>query len=629
MWVLINLFAGLISLMYPGKPSVPVIRRLIQSDTIGIEVSITYAESTAKIEIPPAPYPVRKGSKNGELIKDPSVYENDAFYPERPYLFIYLGMRRGIKYYILEVHPYQYNPIKRKVRYAESIEIKGIEKIKIPKQKDADTLLVVTPSKFLSTLDYFLFYKRVCGFIVETFVVESYWDTTRIREEIIARHPDYLLLVGDISEIPAFPRVLYIPGDGYRHRWTDLYYACRDYDYIPDMYYGRLSVESTQELSDIIDKIINYDSLNASWKSRAFFMASGDIAWHTLTEMTQNYSMEKARLNGMVVDSNFARYISHPGTPLDEAFSDGRSIAAYSGHGNKYRWGGPSFDITDIQNLPPNLRTPIVFSFACLAGSYEENDCFMEHWILEEDKGSIISFGSSTFSYWEEDDILQRRLFDVLFEGKEIGAVIDTAKLLFTRDYTGDPVLIESYYQQYNLFGDPTLKVRYGKFGKTLLSIPTISVLDDTITAYIGGSGQIGLFQWDREMILDVGSSGRIKIPLIGFEVGRVKILAQTGSDLVSSKMIHLSLEPLEDIFKVENNLTLEAISVSFFAISGKVDATIYDCSGRKIMDKSWVYSTDGEKSENWNIKDIPPGIYFLQVKQEKFWIFTGKIVKL
>jgi hypothetical protein len=373
MWVLINLFAGLISLMYPGKPSVPVIRRLIQSDTIGIEVSITYAESTAKIEIPPAPYPVRKGSKNGELIKDPSVYENDAFYPERPYLFIYLGMRRGIKYYILEVHPYQYNPIKRKVRYAESIEIKGIEKIKIPKQKDADTLLVVTPSKFLSTLDYFLFYKRVCGFIVETFVVESYWDTTRIREEIIARHPDYLLLVGDISEIPAFPRVLYIPGDGYRHRWTDLYYACRDYDYIPDMYYGRLSVESTQELSDIIDKIINYDSLNASWKSRAFFMASGDIAWHTLTEMTQNYSMEKARLNGMVVDSNFARYISHPGTPLDEAFSDGRSIAAYSGHGNKYRWGGPSFDITDIQNLPPNLRTPIVFSFACLAGSYEEN----------------------------------------------------------------------------------------------------------------------------------------------------------------------------------------------------------------------------------------------------------------
>ncbi|MCK4572422.1 hypothetical protein KAT89_05840, partial [candidate division WOR-3 bacterium] len=85
MWVLINLFAGLTSLMYPGKPSVPVIRRLIQGDTTGITISITYAETAAKIEIQPAPYPVMKGSKPGMPFKDPSVYENDAFYPEKSY----------------------------------------------------------------------------------------------------------------------------------------------------------------------------------------------------------------------------------------------------------------------------------------------------------------------------------------------------------------------------------------------------------------------------------------------------------------------------------------------------------------------------------------------------------------
>lgn len=131
------------------------------------------------------------------------------------------------------------------------------------------------------------------------------------------------------------------------------------------------------------------------------------------------------------------------------------------------------------------------------------------------------------------------------------------------------------------------------------------------------------------EIILDINTSGSIDIPLSGFNEGSVKVLAQKGNNLIASKMIHLSLEPLEDIFKVENNLTLGAISVSFFAIPGKVDATIYDCSGRKIKDKFWVYSKDGEKSENWYIKELLPGIYFLQVKQEKFWIFTGKIVKL
>lgn len=102
------------------------------------------------------------------------------------------------------------------------------------------------------------------------------------------------------------------------------------------------------------------------------------------------------------------------------------------------------------------------------------------------------------------------------------------------------------------------------------------------------------------------------------FNTENLKVSRYKTGLYIISKMIHLSLEPLKDIFKVENNLTLEAISVSFFAIPGKVDATIYDCSGRKIKDKFWVYS-----------KELLPGIYFLQVKQEKFWIFTGKIVKL
>jgi hypothetical protein len=629
MWILFNLITTSLSLVNPGKPSVPVIRKLIQGDTTGIDIVVSYAESTAKIEIPPAPYPVLKKSNKPMIFRDPSVYEKDAFYPERPYKFYYLGRRRGVKYFILEVHPYLYNPVKNKIRYAESIDIRGTEVLKYKKQEDKDTLLIVTPLEFLPSLNYFLFYKRICGFSVEILVTDPSWDINDIKNEISLRNPDYLLIIGDISKIPAFSEMLYIPGNGGDHRLTDLYYACSDSDYIPDIFYGRISVDDVNELSDIIDKILNYDSLNYSWGNKAFFMASDDATWFTLAEMTQNYSMEKVRQNGMIADSHFARR-STPGTPLDEAFSSGISIAAYSGHGSNFSWRGPSFDTSDVNNLPPNFRTPVIFSFACNTGAYgNNNDCFMEHWNLSEKKGSIISFGSSTGSYWDEDDLLQRSIFDVLFDDKRIGALIDTAKLLFASKYSGDSILIKSYYQQYNLLGDPTLKLRYGNYEKTILDIPRIVSLKDTITANIGSEGKVGLFQNHIEEIYDVDNSGSVKLSFSIFYDGAIRIMAKAKDKLSTSKLMYISDKPISDVFHIENNLTVDIFRINFFAIPGKVDASLYDCLGRKIEEKSWKYNTYGKKSELWDIKDIKSGIYFIEVSQGKTWRFTGKIIKL
>ena len=618
------------TLMSPGKPRVPVIRELIQGDTIGITILIEYAESTAKEVIPPAPYPVRKGTTPRIPYRDPLVYEKDAFFPATPYSFFYLGRKRGVPYYILEVHPYQYNPIKNKIRYAEKIDIKKSEK-SIPITKNGkDTLLIVAPEGFFPTMKDFIFYKRLLDFTVDTLIVQPSWDTTRIREEILQRVPDYLLLVGDVSQIPAFYRTLYMPEVGNDPRYTDLYYACVDSDFIPDMYYGRMSVGDTIELRDILNKIIGYDSLAGYWKGRAFFMASNDSWYHTLAEETQIYSMERARASEMTVDSNFAYYPQYAGTPLDFAFSGGRSIAAYSGHGGTYSWNGPNFNLNDIQNLPSNQRTPIIFSFACFTGSYQVDDCFMEEWNKLKGKGSVLSFGSSTYSYWDEDDIFQRRIFDVLFSGLSIGAVIDTSKLLFARDYTGDPVFIESYHQQYNLFGDPTQKVKTGSEEKTLLDLPTICSVDDTITVSTYNNGKIGLVQGDREMIVDADFTGKASIPLSGFVAGELMVMAAERNALTTTGTIHLSPEPLEDIFEVVPNPIIGTFfNLHFFAIKGEVMAHLYDILGRQREEKRWVYQEDDTRNEEWNVSNLPGGIYFLEVHQGNLWRFTRKIIKL
>ena len=67
-------------------------------------------------------------------------------------------------------------------------------------------------------------------------------------------------------------------------------------------------------------------------------------------------------------------------------------------------------DVRDLTNLQ---MYPLVLSFACVTGSFENNvECFTETWLREADKAAAVIYGSSVNSYWDEDDILERRFFD-------------------------------------------------------------------------------------------------------------------------------------------------------------------------------------------------------------------------
>ena len=99
---------------------------------------------------------------------------------------------------------------------------------------------------------------------------------------------------------------------------------------------------------------------------------------------------------------------------------------------------------------------PIVQSYACDTGNYEQ-DCFGETWTLA-DNGGVAFYGSSTSSLWDEDDILQRRVYDAWYgDGWTWLSGMFGQGMWEMNQHYGGGGQTQSYYEQFNLFGDPAL----------------------------------------------------------------------------------------------------------------------------------------------------------------------------
>ena len=100
---------------------------------------------------------------------------------------------------------------------------------------------------------------------------------------------------------------------------------------------------------------------------------------------------------------------------------------------------------------------PLVCSFACLTGDYSQSECFAETWLRTAGKGAVAVWASSVNSYWDEDDVLETKLFQAIY-GEELttfGEATLRAKQLLPA-ILGAGGDTRRYFEQYNLFGDPT-----------------------------------------------------------------------------------------------------------------------------------------------------------------------------
>ena len=522
-----------------GDPELPVITRMIQLPAAGqagfrvVSVEYVTIDLNAIEEgypIWPIQAPISKvpgARENAPFMINPDVYNHRGFNSPTPALGE-VGVLRGLRFMPLTLAPIAYDAAANKLRVAKSMTVQ------VTFEKSAKAVGRLTnaalqePAFEALAQNLFINYAQMReqtkapvvpespvpgGYLIiaaptyeshEGLLDLAYWkaqkgynvtlvttnDTGTSTDDIVAYitdaynnwtiPPAYLLLVGDTDTIPYFS-VLQV---------SDLYYAAIDGDdYFPDLFYSRFPVRTADQLNNMVDKILNYEF--GAWGQAddfltATFMASNDN--YTVSEGTHNYCIS-TYLDALGFTSN-KRY-SHQGANINQVIADingGLNYLIYSGHGSETSWAdGPAMSQAQVNGLT-NTNYPFVASHACLTNGYHLSyECFGETWVRNP-TGGMAFFGSTTYTYWDEDDILQRRYFDGIFDGTlernyyTLGefTVYGMAKLW--ENYSGGG-LSQEYWEQYNILGDASVDLWTGQPGD--LNVANTPVIFFGSTSYL------------------------------------------------------------------------------------------------------------------------------------------------
>lgn len=292
------------------------------------------------------------------------------------------------------------------------------------------------------------------------------FDTTGIRDFIravyetqSAQHMSdgrlgFVLLIGDAYEDDNATRMLW-DYDAYPSAYekaADHFYACLTqsggiFDDLPDVMIGRLSVGNATELANVVNKIIDYETVYASgdWRDDILLFEGQDFtsqfnaiddylqAEENKTHFLYNYQPPRADADFMYFYANKDEATAS----LINQFNNGRFIVNYeASHGSAFGWhtGGMCntyFDIYDISSLNNGSKLPFILSVCCETGWFDNIDntiadphgcfgsnvdCFAEQLQYANNKGAFAVLASSrndnTGSYGYVDKYVYEAIFD-------------------------------------------------------------------------------------------------------------------------------------------------------------------------------------------------------------------------
>lgn len=503
-----------------------------------------------KIQLAPFQPSQRKGRPEPEFIRDSLVYKTDTWLGSPVVSIDYEGIMRGVSMSTLHFNPVRYNPGRNqiKVYYHMECTVETAEPEKgrhIPSEafeglfkrivrREAGTtkkaifteqpmsLVILSDTLFRETLQPFIQWKTSKGFNV----VEAYRQdpavgssTGAIKAYLKALYeepvgpgapPSYLLIVGDVEHIPLSQSTGQV---------TDLYYTTYDgeEDYIPDLFYGRISVASADQLQHVLDKVLEYEQYqfpDPSFLDESVLIAGVDGTFasrHGNGQINYAHSYYLNASRGIQ-----AHTFLYPGSDTSDGqildlISEGVGFVNYTGHGLYDRWTNPTFQQNDIETLENQGKYPVMIGNGCETNLFNLGECFAEALLRAPEKGALAYIGCTNDSYWDEDYFwavgVGPIVADPLYE--ETGAgyydkVFHThgepydswAPSLGEMVFGGNISVQQSssprkkfYWEIYQLAGDPTLVPWFGQPAAREVQYPAMlppdaNRLDITCAAY-------------------------------------------------------------------------------------------------------------------------------------------------
>jgi hypothetical protein len=457
---------------------------------------------------------------------DALTYQADADYPHSPFSISSedIAVIRGHRVLLLKVNPVQYNPVARtltiyktievRIRFDHPAQIKGVdtrlhsrdfeqllsasllnyrtqerfmsEGGGSEKEQYGCDYLIITRDTFYNDSDptnpvlRFANWKRRKGYrtkVVKVGSIQGGNTANAIQTYLQNAYdtwnppPTYVLLIGDADLVRSVegahhPDENWTPGPQPQIE-TDLYYVTVDgTDYFPDIYIGRMSADTLQQVTDMVDKIIAYEQTPPATPANAGFYTNVSLIG-LFTETDENppaitgqedrpwiANMETVRgfmqNQGYTVERIYATDTGFPANPnaqdprrfhdgtnlpndlrspqygwngnanqISNAINAGRFLLTYRAHGGWNGWAEPAFHNNNSLGLNQNDLTPFVISITCQTGWFDNetddnahggravgDDCFAEVMLRRPRSGAIGLLGMTRNSYTGQNDFL-------------------------------------------------------------------------------------------------------------------------------------------------------------------------------------------------------------------------------
>ncbi|MBU8892949.1 MAG: T9SS type A sorting domain-containing protein [Bacteroidales bacterium] len=440
---------GMTKTFNAGKPDLPIFSRLIEIpfNQKALVKIISYEEQIVELkdyeltkEIYPAQPSVAKSvdPKHVPFYKSREVYKTNEFFKNELVKFEDKGYLRNKHLGYIEISPFEYNPVTNTVKVFNNIEVEvtfipdvkmngvNVKSLESPyfsnivtntinSFEDTKALIegpvkyvIVSDRMFETILEPFIEWKTMKGFNV----IAAYTDnigttTTEIKAYLKDLYdnpsdgisPSFVLLVGDIAQIPAF-------SNGHV---TDLYYAEYTGDRLPEVFIGRFSAETVEELQPQIDKTLEVEKFempDPSYLNNVVLIAGVDGTYaptygNGFVNYASSYYINSE--NGI----NALNYLYPASGSADlqirTDISNGVALANYTAHCASSGWSDPSFSTSHIEDLTNEHMYPLLIGNCCESNKYNSDDCFGEKIVMADKKGAVGYIGGSNLTYWDED----------------------------------------------------------------------------------------------------------------------------------------------------------------------------------------------------------------------------------
>ena len=420
-------------------------------------------------------------------------------------------------------------------------------------------MIVITPENYLSALQPWINWKIQKGFDVNVVTtaqagsnynaIQSYVQNLYNTGVSQGATPTFLVLVGDTGQIPGKT------SGNATGKVTDLYYGSVDNDYFPDMFYSRMSAENTNQVTAIVNKILQYEQYtmpDPSYLSNVTLIAGWDSYWNarigrpTINYATTYYYNTAHGFNQVNAYLQQGQY-----TGCYNTLNTGVGFVNYTAHGEETSWSDPYFSVSNVNALTNTNKYFLAMGNCCLTGNFGHSQpCFGEAMLRGENKAAYSYIGSCPVTYWYEDYYFGVGATNVFnqtptLENTATGVydgiwMDDTYNTVSSMTFLGNLAVCYAsaggyqtssnptyYWQAYHVLGDGSIMpYRVNPTPNTVSHASTIPAGATSFMVSAQAGSYVGISQ---NNILKgaalVPASGSVNVPLSGIGSGQVHIV--------------------------------------------------------------------------------------------------------